>query len=138
MFRIANQRSNVLMELDATVILMQVEPTTSGPKREFTELQLERAHVYFFPLTWTIVHPIIESSPFFGKTADDLERGQAEILILIRAFDDTFSQVVHARQSYRHEELIWNTKFLPAFNFDDHGDMVLHLDRLDHVEKLRS
>ena len=138
MFRIANQRSNVLMELDATVILMQVEPTTSGPKREFTELQLERTHVYFFPLTWTIVHPIIESSPFFGKTADDLERGQAEILILIRAFDDTFSQVVHARQSYRHEELIWNTKFLPAFNFDDHGDMVLHLDRLDNVEKLRS
>ena len=68
----------------------------------------------------------------------DLEREQAEILILIRAFDDTFSQVVHARHSYRHEELVWNAKFLPAFNFDEHGDMVLHLDRLDNIEKIGS
>jgi inward rectifier potassium channel len=138
MFRIANQRSNVLMELDATVILMLVEPGNGGLKREFMQLTLERTHVYFFPLSWTIVHPIIDSSPLFGKTAEDLERDQAEIMILIKAFDDTFSQVVHARHSYRHEELVWNAKFLPAFNFDEHGDMVLHLDRLDNIEKLRA
>jgi inward rectifier potassium channel len=134
MFRLANQRSNVLMELDATVILMTVDATDGGLRRSFKELPLERTHVYFFPLTWTIVHPINETSPFYRKTAEDLARTQAEIMILIKAFDDTFSQVVHARHSYRHEELVWNAKFLPAFGVDERGDMVLHLDRLDNIE----
>ena len=136
MFRLANQRSNVLMELDATVILMMVEQSEGGLKREFKELPLERTHIYFFPLTWTIVHPITEASPLYEKTAEDLEHGQAEIMILVKAFDDTFSQVVHARRSYRHEELAWNAKFLPAFHVDPGGDMVLHLDRLDNIERL--
>ena len=46
--------------------------------------------VPFLPLTWTIVHPIDESSPLYGKTAEDLARMKAEFLILIKAFDDTF------------------------------------------------
>ncbi|MEJ7607987.1 MAG: hypothetical protein WKF37_17395 [Bryobacteraceae bacterium] len=56
---------------------------------------------------------------------------QAEILILVRAFDDTFGQVVHARYSYRYDEILWQSKFKPAFYFDNEGDMVLDLDRLD-------
>jgi inward rectifier potassium channel len=137
MFRVANQRSNILMDLEATVILMMVQASGSGLKREFRELPLERTHVHFFPLTWTIVHPITEASPLYDKTAEDLERGQAEVLILIKAFDDTFSQVVHARHSYRHEEFVWNSKFLPAFAVDKHGDMVLHLDHLNNIERLK-
>ena len=37
----------------------------------------------------------------FGLTAEDLERLQAEVMILIKAYDDTFSQTVLARYSYR-------------------------------------
>jgi inward rectifier potassium channel len=136
-FRIANKRSNVLMELDATVILMTVVPSDGQLKREFKELSLERNHVYFFPLTWTIVHPIVEGSPLFGLAAADLERQQAEVLILIRAFDDTFSQVVHSRHSYRHEEIVWGGRFLPAFEINKDGDMVLHLNRLDGMEQVK-
>ncbi len=58
-FRIANQRSHVLTELEADMLLMTVETDAGGqPKRNFAELALERRSIFFLALTWTIVHPI--------------------------------------------------------------------------------
>ena len=129
-FRIVNQRPNMLMELEANLVLMTVEGPPGGLTRRFQPLKLERDRVYFLPLTWTIVHPLDETSPLYGKTAADLERLQAEFVILIKGFDDTFSQTVHARYSYRYDELQWQAKFQPAFEIDDNGDMILNVDRV--------
>ncbi len=136
MFRVANGRPNVLMELEATVILMTVEDGPEGLKRHFKSIALERDKVFFLPLTWTVVHPIDETSPLHGLDADDLRRLQAEFLILIKAFDDTFSQAVHARYSYTFEEVEWASRFLPAFNFNSEGEMVLNLEQLDRSAKV--
>jgi inward rectifier potassium channel len=130
-FRIANQRSNTVIDLQATVLLMTVERNNGDLKRVYTDLPLERKSVYFFPLTWTIVHPIDSESPLYGKTAEDLARLEAEFLILIRGFDDTFSQTVNARYSYRHDEMRWGSKFQPAFRVDPGGNLILDLDRVN-------
>ena len=137
-FRIVNQRANVLMELQANLLLMTVEGTPGNLTRRFQQLPLERDSVSFLPLTWTIVHPIEESSPLYGKTPPDLERLQAEFVILIKGFDDTFSQVVHARYSYRYDEVAWQAKFDPAFEFDRDGNMVLNLDRVSSHALVKS
>jgi inward rectifier potassium channel len=129
-FRIVNLRPNVLMELRATMVLMTVEGPAGNLTRRFEPLSLERDTVNFLALTWTIVHPIDEASPLAGKTAADLERLQAEFVILLKGFDDTFSQTVHARYSYRYDELTWQAKFAPAFEFDGDGNMVLNVDRV--------
>ena len=129
-FRIVNLRPNILMELEANLVLMTVEGTPGNLKRRFQPLKLERDTIYFLALTWTIVHPLDESSPLFGKTAADLERLQAEFVVLIKAFDDTFSQAVHARYSYRYDELRWQAKFQPAFEIDGNGNMILNVDRV--------
>ncbi|MCX6623549.1 MAG: hypothetical protein NTY38_21285, partial [Acidobacteria bacterium] len=129
-FRVVNKRPNALMNLDATVLLMTV---TKGPGpriRRYENLPLERQHVYFFPLTWTVVHPIDEASPLWQRTPAELEQLHAELLVLITAFDDTFSQTVHARYSYRYDEFVWNARFVPAFEIDAQGDMILHVDRV--------
>lgn len=135
-FRITNGRSNVLMDLEARVLLMTVNRTNGQLKRAFFELPLERRGVYFFPLTWTIVHPIDTNSPFQGKTADDLRALEAELLILIKGFDDTFSQVVHSQYSYRHDEILWGAKFLPAFHVDPKGDLVLDINKVNDLKRL--
>jgi inward rectifier potassium channel len=127
-FRIVNLRQNVLMELQASVLLMTVEGPLPQPVRKYTPLELERERIYFFPLTWTVVHPIQEGSPLYGRTPAELEALQAEFLILIKGFDDTFSQTVNARYSYRHDEIEWNAKFSPAFYVDQQGELVLNLD----------
>jgi inward rectifier potassium channel len=129
-FRVVNKRANTLMELEAKVMLMTVEGEAGQRKRDYKVLKLERHNVYFFPLTWTIVHPIDEHSPFYGKTAADLHRLQAEILILIKGFDDTFSQTVHSRYSYRYDEIVWGARFAPAFDVDASGDIVLEVDKV--------
>jgi inward rectifier potassium channel len=133
-FRITNARSNVVMDLEARVLLMTVDTVDGQLKRDFFDLPLERRRVYFFPLTWTVVHPIDSASPLFGKTPEDLARTSAEILILLQGFDDTFSQVVHSRYSYRHDEFAWGAKFLPAFYIDPEGDLVLELERIDALK----
>ena len=134
-FRIVNRRPNVLIELRTTVVLMTVDGSSGAPTRQFATLTLERDSVYFFPLTWTVVHPIDESSPLFGKTVEDLQRLQAEVLILIKAFDDTFAQNVNARYSYRFDEIEWGAKFSPAFHIDDRGEMVLDVDHVGNFAK---
>ena len=133
-FRIANRRNNVVMDLDAKVLFMTVSNVEGRLQRDYKDLSLERPKVYFLPLTWTIVHPIDSDSPLYGKTAEDLARSQAEFLILIKAFDDTFSQTVNARYSYRHDDIIWGARFTPAFKVDQQGDLVLEMDRINELK----
>jgi inward rectifier potassium channel len=129
-FRVVNLRSNVLLELQASVLLMTVEGPLGQAERKSRTLTLEREQIYFFPLTWTVVHPIDEASPLFGKTAAELEVLQAELLILLKGFDDTFSQTVNARYSYRYDEFVWGGRFVPAFEIGDDGQMVLNVDQV--------
>jgi len=121
----------VLTDVQADMMLMTVERDSAGQlRRNFVELLLERKKVFFLALTWTIVHPIDEASPLWGKSADDLERLQAEVLILIRGYDDSFTQVVNSRYSYRWNEVEWSARFIPAFDVSPAGDMVLDLGRI--------
>ena len=56
-------------------------------------------------------------------------------LVLLTGFDETFSQTVHARSSYRVHEVVFGARFSDMF---DHGtdDDVLKVDlgRIDDVE----
>jgi len=129
-FRIVNLRPNVLMELEASILLMTVEGPPGSAMRRYHRLTLEREQVYFLPLTWTIVHPIDDASPLRQLGAAELEALQAEFLILIKGYDDTFSQTVHTRYSYRYDEVTWGAKFTPAFSIEDSGDVVLDVDKV--------
>ncbi len=132
-FRIVNRGVSNLMEVQAQMLLMTVEHVDGSLQRKYTRLRLERDSVLFLAVTWTVAHPIDAESPLYGKTAEDLERWQAEFLILIKGVDDTFSQTVHARASYRYDELLWGARFAPAFRVDSNGDMELEVDRVSDV-----
>lgn len=135
-FRTVNRRANTLIEPSATLMLMTVDRSDGKLRREFTLLKLERPGVMLFPLTWTIVHPIDSDSPLYGKTASDLESLQAEFIVLIKAWDETFAQTVHQRYSYRYDEVVWDAKFTPAFGVDNDGRLHVHVGRVgDHVKE---
>ena len=135
-FRIANMRNSLLMEMEATVLLMIVDKTKGSRKREFIPLSLERDFILFFPLTWTIVHPIDEKSPFHQKSQSDLEQMDIEVLIRIKGYDDTFAQTVHSRYSYKLDEIIWGARYNQVFDVDNHGDIQLYFDKMHDYEKL--
>jgi inward rectifier potassium channel len=133
MFRIANERSNNLMELEVRLMMMSVVKIESGsPERKFDYLTLERDSILLFPLSWTVVHPIDSASPLAGMTAQDLKKVQVEFIVFIKGFDETFSQTVHSRYSYRCDEIVWGAKFLPAFTVQETGDLLLEIDKIGH------
>jgi inward rectifier potassium channel len=137
MFRLANGRRNELIEVAATVIYAQFEPVDGKPVRKFYQLPLERSKVTFLSLSWTIVHPINEESPLWQLTEADVRTRQGEMLILLTGIDETFSQVVHARTSYRAEEMIWNAKFVNIFNKPGADGLVtIDLRRLHEFDSL--
>jgi inward rectifier potassium channel len=134
MFRVVNELPNLIIDLDATVMLMTTLQVNGQITRKYEVLALEREKIFFFPLTWTVVHPIDEASPLWKKTPADLAALQAEIMILIRGFDDTFAQTVHARYSYRSDELMPGARFLPSFEIDEYGGVIVHVDQIHATE----
>jgi inward rectifier potassium channel len=132
MFRIANERSHQLIEVEVQVSASFVKGENAA-EREYHNLALERNSVNFFPLSWTVVHPIDERSPLFGLTEAALSERDPEIFILIKGFDDVFSQVVHSRFSYKAQEIAWGARFVKIFE-QDGSHVAIDLDRLGEHE----
>jgi inward rectifier potassium channel len=135
MFRITNARESLLMDLHASVLLTKFENVNGRMLRQFYPLSLEREGVALFPLSWTIVHPIDDGSPMNGLTNEDLLNSDAEILIVLRGTDETFSQMVHSRSSYKANEIIWNARFGDIYDRDaDTGLLTVDIRKLHDVE----
>jgi inward rectifier potassium channel len=135
MFRIANEASSQMVELEARIVLAMFDRTDGTGRRRFHVLSLERHHVTFLPLSWTIVHPIEDNSPLFGLTQRDLADRAAEFLVLLTGVDETFSQTVHARSSYRYDEIVWGAKFTDIFEHDRaSSELAIDIERLHAYE----
>ena len=90
----------------------------------------------FFPLSWTIVHPIDETSPLYGLTPEDLERTETEFLVLLTGYDETFASTVYARTSYRADEIVWGVNFASVFEKRATEETIrIDVGRLDEFRK---
>jgi inward rectifier potassium channel len=134
MFRLANIRRNMLIDLTMEVIFSYNEDVDGKPVRRFFPLELERTSVSILTLNWTVVHPLNDQSPLYGMTLDDLKKSEAGFAILLKTFDDAFSQTVHSRTAYMASEIVWGGKFKPVFDRDDDGRIVLDLSKIDSYE----
>ena len=132
-FRTINGRDNELIDVEARVVLTRFEDNDGSPQRKYYQLPLERDRVAFFPLAWTVVHPIDNSSPLYGWSREDLLRAQAEFLVLLTATDETFSQTVQSRSSYTAEEVIWGVRFASLFQ-DTNRELTIDMGRFNAVE----
>jgi inward rectifier potassium channel len=87
--------------------------------------------------SWTIVHPLNESSPLFQFSQADFEKSTGEIIVFIKAFDDKYSNTVVSRTSYTFNELKYGYKFLPMFHSDPKEAItILDLSKIDASEKV--
>lgn len=133
-FRIVNERESQMIEVEAKVLFSRLVEHHGKRVRQFDDLELERRRVVFFPLAWTVVHPISEQSPLRGLTPADLVAADAEFLILLTGTDETFAQSVHARSSYRAGEIAWGARFANIFNpAVEAGVDSIDVERLDEL-----
>lgn len=137
MFRLVNSRNNQLIELKAQVLFARFVEENGNFVRRFDLLKLERERVSFLPLAWTIVHPIDETSPLYNRTEADLEKADAEILVLLSALDETFAQTVHTRSSYKTGEIQFGYRFSNMYNQTESSEPItIDVRKLSEIEKV--
>lgn len=134
MFRLANGRSNQLIEMEVQMVFTINQVIDGKKTRRFFPLDLERNKIGLLSLSWTVVHPIDEKSPLFGMTKEQMIDGETEVLILLKAFDDTFSQTVHSRASYLDDHILFHNRFSPVLSVDEEGTTILDLSKLSTTE----
>ena len=124
MFRMANERGNNIAEAQVHVALARQEVTVEGESvRRFYDLELVRRLNPIFPNTWTVVHPITESSPLHGATPASVETDEARIVVSVIGLDESYSQTVHARHSYAPADIVWNARFADVVVREPEGDV---------------
>ncbi|MGB3755636.1 MAG: ion channel [Rivularia sp. (in: cyanobacteria)] len=122
MFRVANERQSWILEAEVNVSLVISEITEEGQAmRRFYKLPLFRNQSSLFALTWTVMHPINESSPLYDVTLEEMQEKEMEILITITGIDQTVSENIHAHYSYIPTEILWNHKFVDILSKTQDG-----------------
>lgn len=107
-----------------------IEEENGHEVRKYHALELERNRVNFFPSSWTIVHPVDENSPMFELSQEKFLSKSPEFLIILKAFDDTFSSTVFSRYSYMAHQISWGRKFINIHDFKRKGKPAVRLDQL--------
>ena len=118
------------LEIRVNTGLLLVE--NEKPEYKYFSLTLERTRVESMPMSWTVVHPIDENSPFHGFTEEDMKTADVELYVMLRGFDDVFSNYVQQRTSYTFGEILFNRKFEPMYRESTDGKTtILELHKLN-------
>lgn len=136
MFRMVNVQPGEISDVQVRVSIALYETRNGRRERHFHQLDLERKSVEFFPLHWTVVHPIDADSPLRGLTPERMHEAEAELVVQVNAHEETFSTRVAARTSYRWDEMRWDVKFADIFVPTTDGVIAIDVERLDRTDRL--
>jgi inward rectifier potassium channel len=130
MFRCANERRNQIFEAQVHVDFARQETSAEGLElRRSYELDLARDRNPQFSLSWTVMHPIDPQSPLYGIDPDLLAGQDAAVVVTLTGIDETLSQTVFARTSYRADEILWGRRFVDILSETETGATLVDYRR---------
>ncbi|MDX2191183.1 MAG: ion channel [Bacteroidota bacterium] len=137
MFRFANTTRQQLLECEVQLMISFKLEENGKLTQKYVQLPLEVSKAAALALNWTIVHALNDESPLKDFTQADYLKSDMEFIISIKAFDNTYSQVVYDRYSYKSSEMVFGVKFVIPFHPSDDGiSTVLELDKIGLYEKV--
>ena len=135
MFRLVPFKNNNLSEVEVKVTMVITTEENGKLADKFFNLDLEISKINALALSWTIVHPITEASPFYGLTKEDIAAADIEIMIFVKAFDEVFSNSVVSRTSYVSNEIVWGAKFnMMYYPSDNKQKTIINIDKLNDFD----
>jgi inward rectifier potassium channel len=139
MFRFASYKDNhVLTDVEVKVTMGLQLTENDNAEYKYFSLDLERQRVDSLPMNFTVVHPLDEHSPLYGFDSDDMKVADVEIYVLIRGFDDVYSNIVLQRTSYTFDEIRFNAKFVPMYRESaDKNTTIVELDKLNEYIEVK-
>ncbi len=136
-FRMANRRSNQILEAQLKVYLMRDEVTPEGQYiRRIHDLPLVRNQSPSFALSWMALHPIDESSPLYGMTPEALVETNSTLVVTLSGVDETVTQMMYARHAYAPQDILWNYRFVDLVYKAPDGDRYLDYKHFHDVMPL--
>lgn len=137
MMRVAPYKNNNLSDAEAKLTAGIMIEEDGKPVNKFFQMELEYSTVNSLSLSWTIVHPINEDSPFYKFSVADFGTLEGEVLLYIKAFDDMFSNTVIARTSYTLKEIVVGAKFIPMYHRDnDKKKTILDINKINSFNRV--
>ena len=137
-FMVANELKSTLMEMEARVNMSWFEEDENGERiRRFQQVKLELDKIAMFPTSWVINHPIDEESALYGKTIDEIRTMDFEVFVLLKGFDDVFSQTIYSRHSFMSSQFVWGAKFKRPFSINDDGKVVMDLTKVGDYDEVK-
>ncbi len=132
MFRMVPYTKNYLLNVEVKVTLAVKIFEDGQMKNKFFNMPLDISKATTMTANWTIVHIINEESPLFGFSKEDIANAEAEMLVFVQGFDESFSNMVVSRASYFFTEFVYGAKFAPMYHpNEDKTSTILNLDKLD-------
>ncbi|MBI1344456.1 MAG: Inward rectifier potassium channel Irk [Terrimonas sp.] len=134
MFRMVPFKNNHLTDAEVKLTLAIKIEEEGNHVNKFYPLKVEIDKINALALNWTVVHPIDERSFLWQLSPNDLKMVDAELMIFVKAFDETFSNTVVARSSYTFNEIIFGKKFIPMYGpSENRQTTILDLDKLSET-----
>jgi len=138
MLRVATYKNNHLTDVEVQMTLAWHEKENDKIVTRFYQLKPELPKINSLALSWTIVHNITEDSPLHNITKEEVAESKMEVIVIIKAFDDHFSNTVQQRTSYTYQQVIYGAKFLPMFEQGPGGAYtLLELDKINAHELVK-
>jgi len=137
MARLANARYSAVTEAEADLWLIYKEITREGRRYiRFRALPLARRRNPIFVLSWTLFHPVDESSPLHGLTRDDLQAMDARFLLVFNGHDEASGQRLIVRRPYRFDDVRFNHVFadIDALPTEEGGLPEIDYRKIHHTE----
>jgi inward rectifier potassium channel len=137
MIRIANGRMTMLSHASARLAVLLPERSAEGyASRNVHDLRLVRDTLPIFPLTWTMMHVIDETSPLHGFGPDELRAKDVRLFLTVEARDAALGQVVQDLAAFRPHQIAFGHRYVDAVTVDDQGRTAADISLLSELVEL--
>jgi inward rectifier potassium channel len=135
MIRVGNERGNQILEATIRVAMLRTEHLKEGTTfYRMYDLQLTRERSPAMARSWTVLHPIVATSPLYGVTPEKAARDEMELIVSVVGTDDTSLQPVHARKRYGDREIVWGARHADVLHETDDGNLVMDVRKFHDLE----
>lgn len=134
MLRVANSRHNFLSDANAKLWLVLDDEQRQA--RRFHRLALERDDSPLFALSWSLYHPIDETSPLFGLDAGALEKRRGLLVAIVSGHDENYGQEVRARHQWEPDSVRWNHRYVDIFKHPEPGVEYVDFEHFHDTQPL--
>ncbi len=135
MLRAGNGRLEPVADARAKLHVLLRDTTSEGASfRRVHELKLLRNHLPVFPLTWTLMHVIDDTSPLHGYDSAALIAGEASLFVTLEARDPSLAVVVHELRSFGPHQVAFGARYLDVISTLEDGTTLADMTQMSAME----